>query len=163
VSALSAKQGPTPTIAIAIAASAGPTRRAEWIRTLLRLTALTTRSGPTISIAKLCLVGLSIALTLPRKKTSASTIQGWTVPAATIANRASAGSAITACVTISSRRLSKRSARRPPQAPKRRIGRNCSAVVMPTMTPLPVSERISQISATICIQLPESETIWPPK
>ncbi len=32
--------------------------------TLLRLTALTTRSGPTISIAKLCRVGLSTALTV---------------------------------------------------------------------------------------------------
>ena len=39
--------------------------------TLLRLTALTTRSGPTISITKLCRVGLSTALTVPRTKTSA--------------------------------------------------------------------------------------------
>ena len=163
VSELRAKQGPTPAIAMTRAASAGPTRRAEWISTLLRLTALTTRSGPTISIAKLCRVGLSIALTEPRTKTSASTIHASTAPAETIAKRARAGNTISAWVTISNRRLSKRSASSPPQAPKRRIGRNCSAVVMPTMTPLPVNERTSQISATICIQLPDSETICPPK
>jgi hypothetical protein len=160
---LRAKQGPTPTVAIRIPATAGPTRRAEWTRTLLRLTALTTRSGPTISIAKLCLVGLSTALTVPRTKTSVITIQGATTPLAEIASRASAGAAISAWVTISSRRLAKRSASTPPQAPKRRIGRNCNAVVIPTATPLPVSERTSQTSATICIQLPESETICPAK
>ena len=39
--------------------------------TLLRLTALTTRSAPTISITKLWRVGLSTELTAPRAKTSA--------------------------------------------------------------------------------------------
>ena len=47
---MSAKQGTTPTVAISIPASAGPTIRAAWTMTLLRLTALTTRSAPTISI-----------------------------------------------------------------------------------------------------------------
>jgi hypothetical protein len=36
-------------------------------------------------------------------------------------------------------------------------------VVIPTARPLPVSERISQISAIVCIQLPDSETSWPVK
>ena len=49
---------------------AGPTIRADWTMTLLRLTALTTRSGPTISITKLCRVGLSTALTQPIAKTA---------------------------------------------------------------------------------------------
>ena len=44
--------------------------RADCTITLLRLTALTTRSAPTISIAKLCRVGLSTALTLPIAKTA---------------------------------------------------------------------------------------------
>jgi hypothetical protein len=35
--------------------------------------------------------------------------------------------------------------------------------VKPTATPLPVRVRISQISATVCIQFPESETSWPVK
>ena len=158
-----AKQGATPTRAIRIPAIAGPTRRAEWIRTLLRLTALTTRSAPTISIAKLWRVGLSTALTVPRTKTRTKTIHGATTPATVTPNRARAGIAISAWVTISRRRFGKRSARRPPQAPKRRIGRNCRAVVIPTARPLPVSERTSQISATICIQLPERETTCPAK
>jgi hypothetical protein len=70
VSALRAKQGPTPTVAISTPAIPGPTIRAAWTMTLLRLTALTTRSGPTISITKLCRVGLSIAFSEPKAKTA---------------------------------------------------------------------------------------------
>ena len=68
-----------------------------------------------------------------------------------------------AWVSRSSRRFGTRSAISPPQAPKISIGRNWSAVVIPTATPLPVSERTSHISAIICIQLPDSETSWPVK
>jgi hypothetical protein len=68
--ALRAKHGCTPTVAINTPASAGPAIRAEWTRTLFRLTALTTRSAPTISKTKLCRVGLSMALTEPRAKTA---------------------------------------------------------------------------------------------
>ncbi len=57
----------------------------------MRLTALTTRSGPTISIAKLCRVGLSTALTVPRTKTSAKTIQGATAPLTVTAKQAERG------------------------------------------------------------------------
>ena len=56
-----------------------------------------------------------------------------------------------------------RSASTPPQAPNSSIGRNCSAAVTPTSAPLPVSWTISHISAMFCIQLPDSETIWPAK
>ena len=56
--------------------------RAAWMITLFRLTALTTRSAPTISITKLWRVGLSIALIDPRRKTSAKTIHGSTAPVA---------------------------------------------------------------------------------
>ncbi len=79
------------------------------------------------------------------------------------AHSVSAGSAIRDWVTINSRRLDTRSASRPPQAPNTRIGRNCSAAVRPTDTPLPVSCRTSHISATFCIQLPLMETTWPVK
>jgi hypothetical protein len=67
------------------------------------------------------------------------------------------------CVIISSRRLAIRSAISPPHAPISSIGRNWSAVVSPTATPLPVSDRITHSSATVCIQLPEIETSWPMK
>jgi hypothetical protein len=66
-------------------------------------------------------------------------------------------------VIVSSRRLPIRSATSPPHAPTSSIGRNCSAVVKPTATPLPVSDRTTHSSATVCIQLPEIETSWPTK
>ena len=86
------------------------------------------------------------------------TVHGSTVPAAATIHRVSAGSAIRVCVTIRSDRFGNRSASRPPSVPKRRNGRNWSAEVTPTAIPLPVSDRISHISATICIQLPLSDT-----
>jgi hypothetical protein len=66
-------------------------------------------------------------------------------------------------VITRSDRFGQRSASTPPQAANSSIGRNCRAEVTPTATPLPVSWRISHISATICIQLPLSETSWPAK
>ena len=128
---------------------AGPIIRALCTITLFRLTAFTTRSGPTISITKLWRVGLSIAFTAPRANTSANTIHGSTAPLAASAQSSSAGSTIATWVTISRRRLSKRSASRPPKAPKSSIGTNCRAVVSPTATPLWVRVRISHTSATI--------------
>ena len=163
VSALTAKQGTTPKAAIVIPASAGPTIRAAWTMTLLRLTALTTRSGPTISKTKLCRVGLSTALAEPIAKTARKTIQGATTPVAVTAKRKRAGIAISSWVVISSWRLGKRSASSPPQAPITSIGRNCRAVVRPTARPLPVRLRISQRAATVCIQVPEREITWPTK
>ena len=86
-----------------------------------------------------------------------------TEPAAVSPHSASAGSAMSAWVTMSTRRLGRRSAISPPQAPKSRMGTNCSPAVKPTAAPLPVSCTMSHISATFCIQLPETETIWPAK
>lgn len=137
--------------------------RAQWTITLFKLTALTTLSGPTISITKLWRVGLSSALTTPRENTSTNTIHGSTAPLVASPHRSRAGTTIATWVTISTRRLSKRSASRPPNAPNRRIGANWSAVVSPTATPLWVRVRINHVSATIWIQLPLSDTIWPTK
>jgi hypothetical protein len=67
------------------------------------------------------------------------------------------------CVTVSSVRLSKRSASTPPTPANSSTGRNCSPAVTPTAVPLPVSCTTSHISATICIQLPEIDTAWPTK
>ena len=155
---MSRKHSSTPTVAISTPAIAGPTIRAQCTITLFRLTAFTTRSGPTISMTKLCRVGLSTAFTAPRANTSANTIHGSTAPLAASAQSSTAGTTIATWVTISSRRLSKRSASKPPNAPNSRIGANCSAVVSPTATPLWVSVRISHVSATIWTQLPLSDT-----
>ena len=161
--AFSRKHGPTPSSAITTPAAAGPTIRALCTITLLSATALTVRSGPTSSVTKLWRAGLSSALTAPRANTSANTIQTSTAPPIVSAHSVSAGTAISAWVTISSLRLLMRSASTPPIAPKTRIGRNCSAAVRPTAVPVPVSFTTSHISATVCIQLPESEITWPAK
>ena len=137
--------------------------RAVCTTTEFSATALTTRSGPTISITNACRAGLSSASTEPRTSTSAKTIHASIAPPAVSPHSAIAGSAMQSCVTVSSVRLSSRSASRPPQAPNSSIGRNCSPAVIPTAAPLPVSCTISHISATICIQLPEIETTWPAK
>ena len=163
-SALSAKHGPTPSSAITVPASAGPTMRAVWTTTEFSATALTTRSCPTSSITNDWRAGLSIASTEPRASTSAKHHPAARrAPVATSAHSVSAGSAISACVYWSRRRFGTRSASRPPQAPNSSIGRNCRAAVRPTQTPEPVSCTISHISATICIQLPVIETTWPAK
>jgi hypothetical protein len=46
----------------------------------------------------------------------------------------------------------------PPQTPNNSSGRNWSAVVSPRATPLPVSLSTNQPWATICIQVPVSDT-----
>jgi hypothetical protein len=65
------------------------------------------------------------------------------------------------CVTIRIRRLGRRSASSPAQAPSSSIGPNCSAVVRPSETPLPVSSSTSHSSATVWTHVPVSETSWP--
>ncbi len=163
VAAFTRKHGSTPTVAIRMPATAGPAMRAMCTSALLRLTAFTTRSAPTISITKLWRVGLSTARNEPRRNTSANTIQGSTAPALTSAHSATAGTTIAAWVTMSSRRLSKRSARTPPKAPNSSSGANWSAVFTPTASALSVSWRMSQVSATIWTQLPLSDTTCPVK
>ena len=162
-SALMPKHGPTPISAISAPAIAGPTMRAVWTMTELSATALTTRSAPTSSITNAWRAGLSSELTVPRVSTTAQTIHTSTEPWTVSAHSTAAGMAIAACVHISRRRLSMRSASTPPQAPNSSIGRNCSAAVTPTSAPLCVSWTISHISAMFCIQLPDSETICPAK
>ena len=104
-----------------------------------------------------------MALTEPRTNTSASTIHAFAFPVLASAHNVSAGIAISACVIISSLRFETRSASSPPHAPANSIGTNWSAAVRPTATLEFVSFKTSHISATICIQLPLSETIWPMK
>ncbi len=163
LAALTRKHGSTPQSRISVPAIAGPITRAAWTRTLLRLTALTTRSGPTISITKLWRAGFSIEFAVPRRKTSVKTIQGATTPVTVTAKSISAGTAIASWVAVISRRFGMRSASTPPQAAKSSIGRNCSADTIPAATPLPVSARISHSSATIWVQFPLAETSWPAK
>ena len=68
--ALIAKHGATPANAITMPASAGPIVRAPLSSAAPRLTALTSRSGPTSSTRNAWRAGLSTALTAPRAKIS---------------------------------------------------------------------------------------------
>jgi hypothetical protein len=63
---------------------------------------------------------------------------------------------------MSQRRLS-RSTTAPAQSPSTSRGPNCSAVLIPSATPLPVSVSTSQSWATRCIQVPTTDTAWPVK
>ena len=161
--ALTRKQSATPTVAIVRPASAGPATRATCTSALLSPTAFTRRAELTSSTRNACRAGLSTTFTAPRANTSTKIIHGCTTPDPASSQSVSAGSAIAACVNMRRRRLSGRSAITPPQAPKSSIGVNCSAVVTPTASGLPVSERTSHSSPTVCIQVPLSETIWPTK
>ena len=66
-------------------------------------------------------------------------------------------------VTYSTRRLSIRSANTPPSGPNRNIGRNRAAVVRPSWVPLWVRSSTTNDWATVCIQVPATETSCPKK
>ncbi len=70
LAALIKKQTPSPTVASKIPATAGPTERATLTITELRLTALRTCSGPTISDMNDCRAGFSKALLKPSSAAS---------------------------------------------------------------------------------------------
>ena len=59
------------------------------------------------------------------------------------------------------RRFGIRSASAPACRPNSSIGRNCSAIVMPTAVELCVRLKISQSWAMLCIQVPVLARLWP--
>ena len=87
-------------------------------------------------------------------------------PESTISHKATARTAAEVCVSMSVRRLSKRSATTPPHTPNSSMGRNCSATMKPRADPavdFPVSSSTSQLWAVICIHVPVSDTSWEKK
>ena len=69
----------------------------------------------------------------------------------------------TACVAITSLRLSNRSATTPAKSPKTVKGMKRQKARMPTASGEWVSSTTSQASATFCIQVPLTEITWPVK
>lgn len=161
--ALTRKAGATPAVAMTAPAAAGPRRRPALNMALLSPTAFGTSSGPTISMTNDWRVGMSTICTMPSRKASRYTIHSSTLPAATSAHRVRASTAAAAWVTSRIRRLSKRSAITPPHIPNSSMGRNCRATVTPRSRPLPVRVSTSQLCATCCIHVPDTETSWPRK
>ena len=150
-------------VAMATPATTGPTTRPRFMRTLLSVTALASRSGPTISMAKVWRAGTSRALTKPSSSAATNVIQRVMAPVATRTPTTSAIAAADDCVRKRMRRLSMRSTITPATGPSRRSGRYWSAAVAPSTNPEPPSCSTSQVSAIACIQVPLTERAWPMK
>ena len=127
LAALMTSDGPTPQRAIRTPASAGPTRRAPLKDALFSPTALGRSSGPTISDANACRVGLSTAEIAPSMSASAYTCHNSVVFVRTRTARSAALIESSTCVQMRIVRLGKRSATAPPHGPSSAIGRNWSA------------------------------------
>ncbi len=113
VAALTRKQTPTPTDAIITPARAGPTARAAFSITLLRLTAFCSSSSPTSSEANDCWAGAVNARARPSAAARTKTIQSVTEPVTVSIPRARARRPEQMLLTTSRRRLSRRSATTP--------------------------------------------------
>ena len=160
---LSAKQGSTPTVAIITPASAGPTTRAEWNDHAVEADRV---DDPVWAdhLDREALAGRVVdGVDGAAREDEHEDHPGGRPCRRGDGEEREGGERHQRLGDDQQATLGEAIGEQPPQAPKRRIGRNWSAVVMPTATPLPVSARISQISATVCIQLPDSETSWPAK
>ena len=144
-------------------ATAGPRTRAALNIAELRATALPMSSRPTISTANAWRVGMSTTLVSPPSRARTMTCHTSTAPVATRANIVNARIILTAWVAISALRLGTASAIRPPNRPRTMTGIHWNAATTPSRNGSPVSSRISQPWATVCIQVPTSDTSWPPK
>jgi len=91
------------------------------------------------------------------------TIQYRACPLALRTNSVNEGTMNADCVASSTFRLRKRSATTPPNWLPTRTGVNCAASTRPTRSPLCVSSSASQGMATLCIQVPTVEIVWPAK
>ena len=133
------------------------------MRTLLRVTALASRPGPTISMAKVCRAGTSTAFTNPSRRAATKVIHSEMAPVATRSPTTRAMVAAVDWVTKRSRRLSTRSTMTPASGPSTSRGRYWRAAVAPSTSPEPPSWRTSQVRAMACIQVPLTDRAWPMK
>ncbi len=156
------KTGPLPMTAMSRPATAGPVTRPSWKLALLSAMALDRCSRSTISGTKACRPGLSSTVIMPSPKANRYTCQTWAAPAVARIPRPIASTPMAAWVQTSSLRLSIRSTSAPPHSPKKSMGRNWRAVVMPSAMPLPpLSWRTSQSCAMRCIHVPGLDSSWP--
>ena len=160
---MKAKHQPTPNAAISTPPSAGPITRPALKSDELSAIAFGSSSRPTSRKVKAWRFGASKTSAAPPQ--NASTKYGHTT--STPANASAASTAATtielACVIITTRRLSNRSASTPEKRPKIMNGANRAKTRAPTYTGECVSERMSQGSAVSCIHVPITETSCPVK
>ncbi len=112
---------------------------------------------------KLCLAGLSNTFTKPSDSASTYTSHIWMTCVPVKMAKIAASTPESACVTYRIRRLLRRSANRPPAGPNTRIGRKRAAVTRPRSVPLWVRSKTRNDWATVCIQVPITETSCPKK
>ncbi len=154
--------GPLPINAMSRPAMAGPVTRPSWKLALLSAMALLRWSRPTISGTNAWRPGLSRTVMSPSPKANRYTCHTWATSAVARTPSARASTPMEPCVRTSILRLSRRSTNAPPHSPNRSIGRNWSAVVMPSAIPLPpLSWRTNQSWAMRCIHVPGLDMSWP--
>src|SRR2546425_365683 len=125
--------------------------------------ALVSPGLPTRSTMKDWRAGMSSVLASPYRVASTATCQYLTWPLHTSADRASAWTMSALWVPMMSRRLRTRSLMAPPTKENRSIGANCSVPIIPSLNGELVSSSTSHDWPTLCIQVPISETSWPPQ
>ena len=139
LTALSRKQAPTPTEAISTPAIPGPTMRDALKTLVLSAIAFGSSARPTSWYTSAWRPGESKTWAIPAKRARTYRCQTWATP-----DNARAASTIEtaielACVAITSRRLSRRSARTPANRPKSVWGEKRQKVRIPTASGEPVS------------------------
>ena len=150
--------GPTNADAIA-----GPKMRDPVMTAVLRLIALDMSASGTNSVTRALRAGLSIAPTRPSIAVSRNTIGTLMFPVKSQMPSNIACSAISDWVaSVMCRRLNL-SDSAPAQAPSNNIGRNCSAVLMPSVTALPVRRYNRNEVAVSCNHEPTLEKSKPRK
>jgi hypothetical protein len=97
-------------------------------------------------------------LTRPSAPAASQIIQTRAAPMPASNPTASASKPRQACVIISKRRRSRRSATTPPYMPSSNDGPDCNAFVTPSARPQWLNSRISQFSTVISTQVPTIET-----
>src|ERR1022692_818334 len=156
------KQVPSPTTASSSPAMAGPTTRAALNTAELSEMALIRSSRLVIWITSAWRPGMSKALITPSRPASTSTCQTCTRPVRVSAASAKACTIDRVWVTMTTLRREKRSAAIPPSGPSANTAICEQNQAVPKSNSEWVRRYTSQACATFCIQVPTSETIWPP-
>ena len=160
---MTAKQAPTPAVAITTPPIAGPITREPLKRLAFRATAFGSSSRPTNWNVRACRLGASKTAAVPPSRARTYTIQSSVCPLSTRTARRAEIAIDAACMTIIVLRLSKRSARTPAGSEKTVNGAKRRNASRPTATGECVSRTTTQASAMFCIQVPLSEITWPAK
>ena len=155
------KQSPTPAVAMISPPIPGPMIREALNRLELRATALGSSRRPTICTVNAWRDGVSRTITRPLSAASASTSHTTATWVRASTASAAAQTIDAAWVTTRVRRLSRRSEITPPRRPRTAKGPNWQAAMIPTAPAEWVSSSTSHDWATLCTQVPDTDTAWP--